>query len=233
MMIYPVFQFGAAVIVIALLILILGLITEGNGKPGIDVLGVGLSGTTGAATFLAIMGTLSAAVFFGFRFVVDNVAYRAHLEGLALRIPAWGSALLQFAMQRFCLALRITHEAGLPAEQSVRFAFRATANAAFLLREEATAGRIKKGNEIAPVLSRSGAPFPEEFLASLTLAEATGQITEVMDRLGANYREEGIRKLKAATQITGYAIYALIGLLIVIAIFRIASLYLGMLGAAG
>lgn len=226
MMIYPLLQFGGAVMVITLLIFILGLLA-GNDGSGVDVLGLGLTGTTGALTFLAIMAGISLAAFLAYRFLTQTVAHRAKLEAIALHIPAWGPALHAFALQRFALGLRISHEAGLSADRCVRFGFRATANNAFLDLENRIAAKVKKGQEIAPVLARSGAPFPEEFLASLTLAESTGQITEVMGRVAENYREQGMRKLGLAVQFTGYGIYAGVAILIIIAIFRIASIYIG------
>lgn len=229
LMMYPAFQSGGAVLVIALLIFILGMLTGTGDKPAIDVLGLGLTGTDGAVIFLAVMAGIAAAAFAAVRFIANNNAHRARIEGFALRVPGWGPAVLAFALRRFCLVLRITHEAGLTAEQAVRYALRATANSVFLSREAAVAGKVKRGGEIAPALAKCGAPFPKEFLAPLSLAEETGQLSEVMERLAEDYNDDGIRKLKTATQFTGYAIYALVGLLIVIAIFRIASVYLGIL----
>ena len=227
---YPAMQAGAAVLVIALLIFILGFFAGKDGRPATDVLGLGLTGTTGAVLFLAVMAAIGVGCVLLYRQVANNVAQRAKIEAFALMVPGWGPAVLAFALHRFAVALRITHEAGLPAERVVGFALRATANAAFTTREPAIVAKVKRGGEITPALAQSGAPFPEEFVASLGLAEETGQITEVLERVAESSREDGIRKLKLATQLTGYAIYALVGLMIVIAIFRIASIYLAMLG---
>jgi len=230
LMMYPALQFAAAVLVIALLLFILGFLPGPDGKPSLDLLGLGLSGSTGALLFLSVAGVGVTLGAIGFRFVTRNVAYRARLEGSGLIVPGWGPALLAFALHRFCVAVRITHEAALSAEDVVRYAFRATSNSAFLSHEAGIAAKVKRGREIAPLLARSGAPFPQDFLASFAIAEETGQISEVLERLAETYREEGERKLKTATQMTGYAIYALVGLMIVIAIFRIASIYIQQLG---
>ena len=45
-------------------------------------------------------------------------------------------------------------------------------------------------------------------------------------------REEAERKLKLPAQFTGYAIYGAVALMIIFFIFRIASAYLGAVGAA-
>ena len=74
-----------------------------------------------------------------------------------------------------------------------------------------------------PPSTRNAAPL---------VAEESGQITEVCERLADNYREEGERKLKLAAQLTGYAVYGLVAIFIIIAIFSIAGQYIGMINKA-
>ncbi len=228
-MIYPATQFVAATGVIALLIVVLGLLAGGRGEEAPDPIGLGLTGVSGAITFLAVMGGLGVAAMLAARYVVDSVKHRATLEAVLLRVPGWGAVVLPFALQRFCLALRVSGEAGMPAPRCVHYGFRATANAAFMSRESEAVGVVMKGKEIAPALARSGAPFPKTFLAAVEVAEVTGQLSEVMERLADTYREEGTRNLKQAARLTTFAIYGCVGLLVVIAIFRIASQYLAVL----
>ena len=95
------------------LMLVLGFIGEMTGGKGIDLLGLGLTGVGGAVVFLAVMGGLGAALVVGVRFMMNNIKYRARLEGILLHVPGWGPAVLAFAMLRFCVTLRITHEAAL------------------------------------------------------------------------------------------------------------------------
>jgi type IV pilus assembly protein PilC len=91
---------------------------------------------------------------------------------------------------------------------------------------------VKRGGEIHEALAGCGAPFPEDFLQSVVVAEESGQVSEVMERLAENYREEGERRLKDAAQYTSYAIYGLVALGIIAAIFSIAGMYLGAINAA-
>jgi type IV pilus assembly protein PilC len=53
-----------------------------------------------------------------------------------------------------------------------------------------------------------------------------------MERLAVRLQEDAERKMKLAAQFTGYAIYGLVALMIIFFIFRIASAYLGAVGAA-
>ena len=226
-MAYPAIQFVVAVLVITLLIYVLGMIGS-----KMDALGIGLTGTGGAVKFLAVAFGFVGGILALLKVSANNLQWRARIEGAALRVPVWGPALLNFALHRFCIALRMTHEAGLPAAEALKYAFRATANAAFLGREAAAVAVVKRGGELHEALADCGAPFPEEFRDSILVAEESGQMSEVTERLSESYREEGARKLKAAAEYTSYAVYAMVAVLIVVAIFSIASNYVGAINNA-
>ncbi|HYH69598.1 MAG TPA: type II secretion system F family protein [Urbifossiella sp.] len=216
-MVFPTIQFVAAVVIISLLIFVLGLLSP---KPN-DVTGLGLTGTTGAVTFLLVsLGTVLGVVLL-VRAALNSLKWKSKLEGALLIVPAWGAALKAFALHRFLIALRMTHEAGLRAEQVLKYSFRATANAVFMRGEARAVAVVKKGGAIYDALEASGAPFPDEVRDSILGAEEAGMMTEVCDRLAESYREEGSRQLKQAAQYTSWALYALVSLFIIIAIFRI------------
>ena len=217
-MAYPAMQFLAATFVIAGLIFVLSLI-----NPGADPLGVGLSGAFGAMIFLAIAYTPVLVLLILLKLSADSVGLRAQLEGFCLIIPTWGGALRDFAVHRFAIALRMTTEAALRAPQVLHYSFRATANAAFWRGEDKAVAVAKKGGELHEALRASRAPFPEDFIETVLVAEEAGELSEVMERVSENYREEAARKLKAAAQLTGWAVYGFVALLIIIAIFRIVT----------
>ena len=193
----------------------------------------GLSGSGGAITFLCFtLGPVMVLLMF-LKLSADSVKWRAKMEGMLLIVPAWGPALQMFATQRFVVALGMTAEAGLRAEKALGYSFRATANARFQRGADHAIAVVKKGGEIADALEASGAPFPPDFRESIMVAEETGKMTEVCERLANNYREEAERRMKAAAQMTSWAVYGLVSLLIIVAIFSIANIYLGALSSAG
>lgn len=231
-MAYPAIQFVAAILVISGLIWILGMLA-GSGKAiTTDPTGLGFTGTSGAITFMLLAFGIVGGVLFAFKLSADNVRWRAKMEGMLTVIPGWGAALLALALQRFCVALRMCVEAGLRAEKTIHYSFRATSNSAFSSREEKAIAVVKKGNELAEALVASGAPFPDEFRESVIVGEETGNLSEVMERLAERYREDAERKLKTAAQVTSYAIYGLVALMIIFFIFKIASVYLGAVNQA-
>jgi type II secretory pathway component PulF len=224
---YPIIQFFAAIFVVAFLIWILGMLGS-----KMDVLGLGLVGTAGALTFLAVMLGFVAVVVVVLKVSAENVKFRSKMEGGLLWVPGWGPAFLAFALMRFGVALRMCAEAGLRAEKTLHYCFQATCNSAFMRGEAHAIAEIKRGGELTDALEASGAPFPPEFREMLLMGEETGNTSEVMERLARRLQEDAERKLKLAAQFTGYAIYAAVALMIIFFIFRIASVAFGAVGAA-
>jgi type II secretory pathway component PulF len=218
-MAYPAMQFIAAVFIISGLIFVLGQIGRGTTDP----LGLGLTGTVGAITFFACAFAPVVALLAFFKLTAESVRWRSRVEGMCLVLPAWGPALLNFALHRFSVALGMCIESGLKAEKTLHYSFRACANAAFQRGEDRAVAVVKKGGEIHEALEASGAPFPEDFREAIEVADITGNMTEVCERLSNNYREEGSRRLKQAAQYTSWLIYGLMAVLLIIAIVGIAQ----------
>lgn len=231
-MMYPAIQFVAAVLIISGLIFILGMLGMSGKAVTTDPLGLGLTGTAGAITFLVIAFGFVGVILAVMKVAANNVTFRVRMEGMLMVLPGWGPALLSFALQRFAVALQMCVEAGLRAEKTMQYCFRATSNSAFTSREGRAVAVVKKGGEMYDALTASGAPFPDEFREMILMGEETGNMTEVMERLAERYREEAERRLRSAAQMTSYGIYGLVALMIILAIFKIASIYLGALGNA-
>lgn len=232
-LVYPAVQFVVAVLVIAGLIVVLGVLAESGRAVTTDPTGLGLTGTRGAVLFLVLAFGSVGAILLAMKLAAEHTAWRARLEGGGLWLPAWGPALLTLALHRFAVALRMGLEAGLSADKTLRHAFRATCNAAFQAGEPRAVRQVKRGRTFGEALDACEAPFPEEFRQMVHWGDETGNLAEVMDRLADRYREEAGRRLAAAARLTAWGIYVLVALLIVLAIFQIAGLYLGAVGAAG
>jgi type IV pilus assembly protein PilC len=227
-MVYPVVQFFAAVLIVAGLIFILGILGS-----KMDPLGFGLTGTAGALTVLGVAAAFVGSIVVVLKLAADNVRFRARMESVFLMVPAWGPAFHAFALMRFAVALRMCAEAGLRAEKTLHYCFRAAANAAFWAGEQRAIDVVKRGGELTEALEASGAPFPPEFREALVTGEETGSTSEVMEGLAGRLREDAERKLKLAAQFTSYAIYGLVALMIIFLIFRIAGNVFAAAGAAG
>jgi type IV pilus assembly protein PilC len=231
-MTYPAIQFVAAVFIIAGLIWVLGILGESGKAITTDPTGLGFTGTSGAILFMVIAFGFVGLILVGLKVAANNVKWRARIEGMLLWLPGWGPAMLTFALQRFAIALRMCVEAGLSAPKTMQYSFRATCNSAFMNREDKAVAVVKKGREYGDAIDASGAPFPDEFREMVHMGDETGNMAEVMERLSERYREEAERRLRSAAQVTSWAIYGLVAIMIIIAIFKIAGTYMGAIGAA-
>jgi type IV pilus assembly protein PilC len=225
---WPVVQFVMAVFVLAGLILILGMLPPLEGGKHFDPLGLGLLGPSGALIFLAVVwGTLGAAAGL-FVWSRRTLRGREGVDAWLLRLPALGPCLRVLALSRFCLSLGLTLETGMAVNRALRLALRATGNRAFEAASEGVEAAVKAGDEVTLALTRCGL-FPEEFLHVLAVGEESGQIPEVLRRQAANYDEEAGRRLTALAAVAGYGVWIMVGIFIIIAIFRIALSYINLL----
>lgn len=223
---WPVFQFIAAVVVIALTIFILGLLAPDSPTAPI---GFGLTGTSGAILFLVVVGSVVGGMLLAYKLATATVDKQASFEAWVLRLPVAGPAFHAAAMSRFCLALRLTLDSALPVARALRLSLRATDNAAFQAQADRIAKRVGKGEEVANAIGTNPI-FPAEFLATLSLGEISGQMPEVMAKQAEYYREETARRMKALTRALGWGVYGIVGVFIIVAIFRMAGVYIQALG---
>jgi type II secretory pathway component PulF len=229
-LIYPVLIYFLAVLVIALLIMILGFLGGQGRAVTTDPLGLGLRGVGGAVTFAAVAWGLPLAVLVAIRWLGQKQQWRQQLEAFLLWVPAWGPAMHCLALQRCAVALRLGYASGLSVPRVLRHALQATSNAAFSRGVTQAVAVVKRGGTLSEALAASGAPFPEQFYQYVHLGEETGNMPEILAKVVRNYTDESIRQLRQAARLTAWGIYALVCLLILVAIFQLASLYLQAIG---
>lgn len=221
-LIWPALSYFAAIGVVAFMLLILGLLAPAGGK-AFDPLGLGLVGPTGAAIFLAAAGAFTAVLVGGFLFVKENDGLRGGLEAKSLGVPVVGACFRAFALSRFATAIEMTSEAGISADRAIALGLRATANTAYARHADAAARQTRAGTEVSEVLeSLPAGLFPAEFVETVQVGELTGKLPEVMAKQARHLRDDAARKLKLLTAIAGGVVYAGVGLMIVVLIFRIA-----------
>jgi type II secretory pathway component PulF len=228
---WPVVQFFLAVFVLAGLILIMGMLADvqGPGSKPLDPLGIGLAGPTGATIFLAVVfGTLFALAA-AYWVATRTLQRKAAVNAFLLRVPALGPCLRALALARFCMALRLTTETGMSVMKAMRLSLRATGDEAFVAQGDTIEKVIRKGDDLTTALTRTGL-FPQEFLHIIAVAEESGKLSDVLQHQAEHYNEESGRRLAVLTAVAGYGVWALIGIIIIVAIFRIFSWYVGMLG---
>jgi type IV pilus assembly protein PilC len=229
MIAWPVLQFNAAIFVLAGLIFMMGFVAEmtGSHQP-LDPLGLGLSGFGGALIFLgAAYGSL-VGLYVVYLLVTRLLRQQALVDRLLLAVPALGGCLRALALARFCLALRLTHEAGMSAPTALRVSLRATDNAAFAARSDKAVALVKAGEELSVALTSTGL-FPDDFRHIVAVAEESGRLTEVLRQQADHYEQEATRRLVLLNVAASFLVWGAIAVVIIIAIFRIALFYISFL----
>jgi type II secretory pathway component PulF len=224
---WPLFQFVLGVFVVAGMIFILGLFGS-----DFDPLGLGLTGTGGALKFLVIVWGTVGVLIGTFVLLRRSLRRRARIDAWLLRLPAVGPCLQALALNRFCLALRLTTETGMPIARAVRLSLRATGNEAFVARTDVVVRALKQGEELWAALDRSRL-LPEDFRNILAGAEEAGRLADVLRHQADHYEEEAGRRLAVLTSVAGYGVWLVIGTLLVVTIFRLYFSYFSLLNTAG
>jgi type II secretory pathway component PulF len=87
---------------------------------------------------------------------------------------------------------------------------------------------VRAGRGIAETLGETGL-FDADFQAVLYTAEEAGRMSEVMRQQAKYYEEIAGQRLALLMRAAGFAVWAAVAILIVIAIIRIYMMYIGML----
>jgi type IV pilus assembly protein PilC len=223
---WPVIQFVLGVLVVAAMILILGIIAQshGPGTKAFDPLGFG-TGPRAAAVFLGVVvGVLAglAGAYFGAKRVLRKPG---QVDAWLLRVPVLGPCLMALALARFCLALRLTTETGMPIASALKLSLRATGNGAFMDGTPAVVGAVRKGKELTAALGKSRL-FPFEFQNVMQVAEETGNLPDVLKHQANYYDEEAGRRLTILAGAATWGVWLVVGGLMVWTIFRIFTSYI-------
>jgi type II secretory pathway component PulF len=72
-----------------------------------------------------------------------------------------------------------------------------------------------------------------DFVNIIAVAEEGGRVPEVMANQAQYYEEEATRRLAVLTRIAGFGVWLFVASLIIMAIFRLASIYFNALNQAG
>ncbi len=227
----PVIQLLAAILLIAFLIFILGMIAASQGGEPLDVLGWGLTGTGGAIKWLIGWGMAFAGGFIGYQLITSSLQGKAFVHKLLMKVPIVGACLRDFAIARFSWAYHLTQEAGMPVAASLQESLQATANGAYMAASPHIIREVMAGADLSDALAGTDL-FPEDFVHIVHVAETSGTVPEALQRMSPQFEDQARRSLKAMATALGWAIWAAVAGFIVFVIFSIALWYVGMLNDA-
>lgn len=219
----PVFQLGMAIAVIAILIFVLGFLTD------YDPLGWGLKGASGSIFFLGIIISIITGGFLLWKIVLSNVAFKAKISSIFVNLPVVGSYLKESALGKFSIGLGLTLNSTMSTKKALRLSMEITSNDAFIQACQPVLSSIKKGQPIVEALSQCSI-FPEEYLAQIEVAEESGSIPETCKRLALYHSEEAGRQLSIIFYLMGGAVWLCTAGFIIFMIMKMYGSYINKLG---
>jgi len=228
---WPVIQLVAAIGIIGLLIFILGILPpQANGKP-MDIIGLGLYGSSGSVIWFLSWLALAAFGFFALKWISNNPAGQMALHPLLLRVPVIGRCMQSFAISRFSWCFALTQQAGMSIKPSLECSLKATSNGAFQMAQPLIWQELADGETLADALTASKL-FPNEYLQFVATAEETGTVPEQLDRMSHLFEDDAHRAMHRMTAIFSGVIWAGVAGIVIFFIFRIAMMYVGLLNDA-
>jgi type II secretory pathway component PulF len=114
----------------------------------------------------------------------------------------------------------------MPIGEALKRSLRATGNRAFEAAAPAALEAVRAGDELTAAIVRAGV-FPDDFVEILAVAEASGSLSEVMAQQAGYYHEEAQRRLAGLSRVAAGLVWALVGLALILAIFRLYGSYIG------
>jgi type IV pilus assembly protein PilC len=223
---WPMLQLIAAVCVIGLLILVMGMLPR-----EVDILGFGLVGERGLVIYLCFVGMVVAVVWFVYQAARRGVMWTRPLQRLVMVVPGIGKCLQSMALSRLTWSLHLTLDTGMDLKRAIKLSLNSTQNARYTDHADAIALEAVRGREIHEAMADAGV-FPQEFLDSLEVAEHSGRLPETMAILSDQYQDQARRAMATLSVLGGFAVWGIIAIIIISLIFRIAFFYIDMINDA-
>jgi len=185
MMVYPIFQLAAVLVIISLYILIRGVF----GMP-VMLFGFEFHGVFGVLKFLFLFGGflgIFVALYYVFKHFVSagNNIFHYFLN----LIPKIGTAMRCFAMARFTWALSFTTKTGMDINEAVTLAFDVASFAPIHVHLNRILEQLEHGVSLHEAFSETKG-FPHIFLIYLQTGEQSGELPETLARLSEEYTEQ-------------------------------------------
>ncbi|WP_390620843.1 type II secretion system F family protein [Novipirellula galeiformis] len=212
---WPAIQLLLAVLVISLFIWLMGQFNMA------DMLGFGLTGTTGVLKFWGYLFFFALLAGGAVWAMMRNIGGVQNLIPLLYMIPVFGPALQTITLSRFCWTLSLSLDAGLDPIRSIYLALESTDSDYYKSVGKEAEVAILGGDSLSGALKTTQL-FPDEFITRVEISELSGTDAESIDMLAQEYDEKAKRAVGTLAGLaTGTVWLGTMGVLIFL-ILRIA-----------
>ncbi len=228
---WPMIELGLAVVFIGLVIWFTATLRQITNMPKLDILGLGLAGTSGLMIYVVFWVGVAAAIWLVARAVSRGLVWSAPIQRLVMRLPKIGKALETLSLSRLAWSMHLTMNTSIPLRRAMALSLQSTRNARYADQIPAIDAEIAAGHSLHEAFSRAGG-YPADFLDNLAVGEESGKVVESMGRLARQYMEQARAAIGMLTVVAGVAVYVFVGAMIVLMIFRVFGFYVGVLNNA-
>jgi type II secretory pathway component PulF len=217
----PIIELAAALVIIGVVILAQGIVGQMTNTK-IDLLGFGLTGTSGLVVYLLALAVIGLFVALFLRALARGALWTRPIQRLALALPGIGKPLKTICLARVAWAMHLTFKTGMDVRRALRLSLQSANNAYFSDHIRAVEGAITGGDSVADAFEQTHV-FPADFLNTLRVAEDSGRVAESMAHLSRQYAQQAEVAMTVLATMGGFAVYGLVALFLIAMIFRIAA----------
>jgi type IV pilus assembly protein PilC len=228
---WPMVQLVMSLCVVGFLIWISAVIGRMNGGNTIDFIGLGLTGESGLLIYVIFLGVVGFGIFWIYQAIITGKIWVAPIQRAIMKIPGLGGAFRTLAIARFAWVLHITTSVALDVKRALHLAVRSTHNVEFTDHDKRMQASIQRGEPIHEAMTETGA-FPIELIHSVQVGEESGRLAETLELVAKQQFDAARRALAVLTRFAGWGVWAMVACLIIVLIFRMASIYIGNLNEA-
>jgi type IV pilus assembly protein PilC len=227
---WPIFELTLALSVVGLLIWLMGAIPQLK-KSNTDLLGFGLTGTSGLVTYLIFLAAVAALLAIVYRATARGMLWVAPVQLAIMSLPKLGRTIETLALARLAWALYVTLNSGMDLRNALRMSLASTHNVVYTRHIDRVLSEIRQGHEIHEALSATGA-FPLDFLDTVQVGEQSGRMVESMAHMAEQYQDQARLAMNTLTVLLGLAVTGLVAGVIIFLIFRVFGFYVNSINDA-
>ena len=216
---WPVIELVLSLGVIGMLIWLMGAIPDLR-KSNIDILGFGLTGTSGLITYLAFLATVAVIGFLIYRAMARGVLWLSPVQRIVMSIPQLGSTLETLALARLAWTLHVTLNSGMELRAALKMSLASTNNVVFTRHIDHVLAAIRSGRELHEAFAGTGA-FPIDFIDVVQVGEQSGRLVESLAHLSEQYQDRARLAMNVLAILMGVAVTCLIAAAILFVIYQI------------
>ena len=218
----PLVQLFLAICAIGFLIWIAAIVN-------VDILNLGLTGTTGLVIWFGIVGAITVGIVLVVRGFYLDLPWTRPVKRLFMRLPVINQAVTLISMTRLTWAMGLTFNSGMDVRHAIRLGLRASLHPDHLAQEDKVDGLIDEGFGVYETFAQMGC-FDAVFLDHLRTGEETGMIAETMTRLSRPYQERALLAISALSVIAFWIVWGLIAAFMIFMILGGFGTYLNAIG---